>query len=381
MASQKNLGVYIHIPFCVHKCAYCDFYSVTNTDLSEEYINALVEQIESKKAVARGYTVDTVYIGGGTPSILPKEDVERLLTAVRNTFRVDDNAEITIEANPGTLTGGKLAAYKSYGINRLSIGLQSADNRELRALSRIHTREEFENTYMLARMEGFDNINVDIIYALPDQTKERFQKTLDYVISLDPEHISMYGLKIEDGTPFGANPLIKSSLPDEDTQYDMYMSACKKLDEHGFIQYEISNFSKKGRSSHHNIKYWRCNDYMGFGAAAYSFFNGTMYSYKKNIRLFTESVDDENSLLETKEKLSKKEIAMQYVMVGFRLRAGINAADYARRFGESFEEKYKERLEPFIQNKYVIKTSFGYRLTRRGMMISNYILSEILDFQ
>lgn len=378
--AHKNLGIYIHIPFCAKKCAYCDFYSVTNQNLQEEYVLALLDQIESKKIISKQYIVDTVYIGGGTPSILPEEQIGKILGTLRNTFKISDDAEITIEANPGTLDGSKLAAYRAYGINRLSIGLQSANNDELRMLSRIHSKEEFENTYMLSRMEGFDNINIDIMYALPNQKKETFQKTLDYVISLSPEHISMYGLKIEENTPFGRNPLIKKFLPDEDTQYEMYMDSCKKLDDNGYVQYEISNFSKKGLACKHNMKYWTCSDYIGFGPCAYSFADDVIYSYVNDIDRFISCVDDEKALLDSYEKLSLSQIATQYVMVGFRLRAGINTAEYARRFGESFEDKYSEKLEPFIEDKFVIKTSFGYRLSRRGMMISNYILSEILDF-
>ncbi len=382
MASQnKSLGIYIHIPFCARKCAYCDFYSVTNTDSMRDYTLALVSQIRSKKQVAKNRIVDTIYIGGGTPSLLPPVYLEKILETVYDVFNVSDDAEISMEANPGTLDGVKLAAYRAMGINRLSLGLQSADNTELEKLSRIHTREEFENSFMLARMEGFDNINIDLIYALPNQTKASLEATLDYVISMSPEHISFYGLKIEDNTPFGKDPEIKKALPDDDAQYEMYMESCKKLDDHGYIQYEISNFSKQNFACHHNIKYWTCSDYIGFGPAAYSFLGDTIYSYVRDVDRFISCVDDEQALLESKETLDKAQIATQYVMVGFRLRAGINTAEYARRFEENFDEKYGSKLERFLKDKFVIRTANGYRLSRRGMMISNYILSEILDFE
>ena len=346
-----------------------------------DYTLALVSQIRSKKQVAKNRIVDTIYIGGGTPSLLPPVYLEKILETVYDVFNVSDDAEISMEANPGTLDGVKLAAYRAMGINRLSLGLQSADNTELEKLSRIHTREEFENSFMLARMEGFDNINIDLIYALPNQTKASLEATLDYVISMSPEHISFYGLKIEDNTPFGKDPEIKKALPDDDAQYEMYMESCKKLDDHGYIQYEISNFSKQNFACHHNIKYWTCSDYIGFGPAAYSFLGDTIYSYVRDVDRFISCVDDEQALLESKETLDKAQIATQYVMVGFRLRAGINTAEYARRFEENFDEKYGSKLERFLKDKFVIRTANGYRLSRRGMMISNYILSEILDFE
>lgn len=382
MASQnKNLGIYIHIPFCAQKCAYCDFYSVTDTQAMREYTLALTSHIRAKKALGKNRTVDSIYIGGGTPSLLPAAYMEKILETVYDVFNVSDKAEISMEANPGTLDSGKLAAYRAMGINRLSIGLQSAHNDELSMLSRIHTIEEFENSFMLARMEGFDNINVDIIYALPNQTKASLASTLDFVISMAPEHISFYGLKIEENTPFGKNAEIQKALPDEDAQYEMYMDSCKALDEHGYIQYEISNFSKKDCACRHNIKYWTCDDYIGFGPAAYSFYGNSIYSYVKDVERYISCFDDEQAILDSEEKLTAQQIATQYVMLRFRLRAGINTAEYARRFGEDFEEKYGTKLERFLKEKYIIRTTGGYRLSRRGMMISNYILSEILDFE
>ncbi len=380
-AQNKNLGIYIHIPFCAQKCAYCDFYSVTDTQAMREYVLALTSHIRAKKSLGKNYTVDSIYIGGGTPSLLPAVYMEKILETVYDVFNVSDKAEISMEANPGTLDSGKLAAYRAMGINRLSIGLQSAHNDELSMLSRIHTREEFENSFMLARMEGFDNINVDIIYALPNQTKATLASTIDFVISMAPEHISFYGLKIEENTPFGKNTEIQKALPDEDAQYEMYMDSCKTLDEHGYIQYEISNFSKKDCACRHNIKYWTCDDYIGFGPAAYSFYGNSIYSYVKDVERYISCFDDEQAILDSTEKLTAQQIATQYVMLRFRLRAGINTAEYARRFGEDFEEKYSAKMERFLKEKYIIRTTGGYRLSRRGMMISNYILSEILDFE
>ncbi len=377
---MEHLGIYIHIPFCVRKCAYCDFYSVTSTELCSDYIDALVHQIISFRERARGRIVDSVYIGGGTPSLLSGADMEKLLHAVRANFTLAADCEISMEANPGTLDGEKLAAYRDAGVNRLSLGLQSASNEELKKLSRIHTREEFESTFLLARLEGFSNINVDIMYALPDQSEDTLADTISYVISLDPDHVSFYGLKIEPDTPFGRDPMIHDALPTEDTQYFMYLSAARTLESAGLAQYEISNFAKEGKECRHNLKYWHLEDYLSFGPAAYSFFDGEMYSYKKDVEAFLMSPTDREALLDEVSVPSGEEVALQFVMVCFRLSEGIDLEEYRERFHDDFEKRYGERLQPFLERDYVIRTPRGYALTREGMLISNYILSEILAF-
>ena len=268
---MERLGIYIHIPFCIRKCAYCDFYSLEDTGRRGAYVDALVYQIKSFRGVAANSLVDSIYIGGGTPSVLFGEDIQRILAAVRFSFHVSDEAEITIETNPGTLDTSKLSAYREAGINRLSIGLQSADNRELRQLSRIHTREEFESSFLLARLEGFENINVDVMYALPGQSEETLASTIDYVLALEPEHISFYGLKIEPGTPLDGDPQIAAAIPSEDKQYEMYLASAKKLEAAGYMQYEISNFAKLGMECRHNLNVWRGGRLRGFGPSAAGF--------------------------------------------------------------------------------------------------------------
>lgn len=375
---MESLGLYIHIPFCVHKCAYCDFYSLTDTGLVGKYIAALITQIKSFRKKAKKYTVDSVYIGGGTPSSISAEYICDVMLAVKDTFRLSPTAEITIEANPGTLDATKLSVYKSVGINRLSIGLQSADNDELASLSRIHTWEDFEKSFLLARLEGFDNISVDLMYALPGQHRSTLAKTLETVMDLGPEHISLYGLKIEENTPFGRDPDIQNSLPDEEKQYKMYMASAKTLEDHGYMQYEISNFAKPGYECKHNMKYWRCENYLGFGPAAASLFDGVLFNYMKNIALFT---DDPLTplLVESSEILTEREMATQYVMLGMRLTEGVGREVFRERFGLDLDLEYGQKLAPFIEKKLAEKTEYGYRLTRRGMLVSNYILSDILD--
>jgi oxygen-independent coproporphyrinogen-3 oxidase len=246
-------------------------------------------------------------------------------------------------------------------------------------LSRIHTRDEFENTYMLARMEGFTNINIDLIYALPKQTKEKLLDSIDYVISLNPEHISFYGLSIEPNTPFGRNKNIKKLLPSEDEQYEMYMAACKMLDSSGYLQYEISNFAKKEYGCRHNIKYWTGKEYLSFGPSATSFIDSMEYKYLPDIERYISCLKKESEIRETEYMFNKEDLETRFVMTFFRLRAGINEEEYTRRFGINFEQKYGEKMEPYIKAQCIVKTQYGYRLTRRGMLISNYILSDILD--
>ena len=377
---MNSLGIYIHIPFCAKKCAYCDFYSVTDTEKYGAYADALIAQIKSFKQAGKNHVVDSIYIGGGTPSVLAAEDIQRILAALRSSFHVSDEAEITIEANPGTLDVGKLSAYREAGIDRLSMGLQSADDEELKRLSRIHTREEFESSFLLARLEGFENISVEVMYALPGQSKETLAVTLDYVLALEPEHISFYGLKIEPNTPFGNDPEITAAIPGEDLQYEMYLDSAKKLEAAGYLQYEISNFAKLGSECRHNLKYWKCEEYLGFGPGAHSFFGGRMFSYSKDIDRFIAMPEDSRALFDENYAPTEEELATQYVMLGFRLKQGIDIVEYGERFGDDFEARYKARMKPFLLKKYILKTKSGYRLSKRGMLISNYILSEILEF-
>lgn len=382
---EKKLSVYLHIPFCVKKCAYCDFYSICDLSHMEAYVKALIAQIKSFRSHRKSYLVDTIYIGGGTPSLLSGEQMIRILDAVRKTFKVSPDAEITMEANPGTLDTAKLAGYHAAGVNRLSMGLQSADNGELSMLSRIHTKEQFENSFLLARLEGFDNINVDLMYALPNQTKETLLRSLDYVMGLEPEHISFYGLTVEPETPFGQDPELMAKMPDEETQIELYLAAIERMEQKGFLQYEISNFAKPGFECRHNLNFWRSEEYIGFGPAAHSVFKDTHFSYKKEFLYFIEFPTDRDALLDENEVLDENELSKQYVMLAFRLKNGLNVKDYNERFAEDFNEIYFDRLKPFMEKNapdcnepYILKTKNGYRLSRKGMLLSNEILRKIL---
>ena len=377
---MKKLGVYIHVPFCVHKCSYCDFYSVTQLFEAGEYFRALKEQIMSFKSYLKDWTADSVYIGGGTPSCVDPKYIVETMETLKSVIRFVDNPEITIESNPGTLDTFKIKSYLNCGINRLSMGLQSADDDELKMISRIHDKSGFESSYMLARMLGFKNINVDIMYALPGQKEETLMNTIDYVTSLDPEHISFYGLRVEEGTPLASQEELLAKIPDEDVQYNMYIHAAKRLEKAGYTQYEISNFSKKRMMCRHNCRYWKSGDYIGFGPGAASFINGELYSYTKDLYGFISKPTDYFSNVEKSEKLTLDQQATQYIMLGLRLARGVEAKEYKLRFGRDLEEDYGEIIQKYIDLKYAKRTDKGFRLTRAGLLVSNTILSDILDF-
>ncbi len=400
--AKRPLGLYIHIPFCHAKCAYCDFYSQSGAgdELMQRYVDSLLLQMEDYSAAAKGYTVDTVFIGGGTPTALPIKAMSDLLSGIARNFNLKKDAEFTMEANPATVSPAALSKYRKLGVNRLSIGLQSANADELSALSRIHTREDFEASYKAARRAGFDNISVDLMYGIPLQTADSFSRTLDYVTALEPEHISVYGLKIEEGTPFARvrDTLI---LPDEDTEADMYLDCIRYLTVKGFRHYEISNFARPGYECRHNLKYWNCDEYLGLGCAAHSYFGGMRFSMKRDLMLFIDAMeaditngsmlgDDGITLAEEQIRnaapidelytVAPAERIGEYIMLRLRLTGGISAAEFEARFGMNFDAVYGRRLQIYIDNGFMTYNGDRYAFTPKGMYVSNYILSNILDF-
>ena len=378
---MKTLGLYIHIPFCRKKCNYCDFYSLP-TDSSKKissYVSALCSHITRESALYRDYTVDTVFFGGGTPSLLSNDDFSEIFKALRESFRLAADAEISIEANPGTLDFDKLKLLRSLGVNRLSIGLQSSSDSELLLLGRIHTLKDFEICFDTARSLGFDNISVDVMYALPKQSKSDFIKTLNYVIKKAPEHISSYCLKIEDGTPF-SRLLLDSDLPSEDVQYEMYLDMCELLEKNGYKQYEISNFAKSGKRCRHNMKYWLSEEYVSFGPGAHSFFDFKRYSYEKNLHSYTDAISKGESpkkLIEDQAEMSQKDREDEYVMLRMRLCDGASASEFYSLFGKSIVNSYPE-IERFIKTGHIEFKDGTYRFTKEGFFVSSYILSSIL---
>lgn len=377
---MKKLGLYIHIPFCIKKCAYCDFYSLCHTKAKEEqYINALCKHIEWEAPLYKDYEFDTVFLGGGTPSVLSVSSFNTLVNTIKKHLNLTQGGEFTVEANPGTLTREKLVAYKNAGVNRLSVGLQSTNDSELAALGRIHTLDTFKESYYLARECGFDNISIDVMYGLPNQKTEDFLKTLDHVCDFSPEHISAYCLKIEDNTPFGRqrNTL---ALPSDEEEYQMYISLCEILEKRGYKQYEISNFAKDNYRSRHNLKYWLSHEYISFGPSSHSYYNGIRYSYPNDIDSYIEQAMHSIPVRESEELLEpslKMEQMDEYVMLKLRLVDGISETDFKSLFCADFIKEYPN-IEKYVKSGHVSHQNGVFHFTPKGFFVSNFILTEIL---
>ena len=374
---MKPLGLYIHIPFCRSKCLYCDFCSFPhqNEEKMTEYVGALCRDLQRYAPLCRDYTVDTVFLGGGTPTALPAYLLEELMGEIYKNYNVSADAEITAECNPVTGERELFARMRAAGINRLSIGLQSAHEKELKALGRLHTFETFAACFADARAAGFDNISVDVMSGIPYQTPESRRKTLQKILALGPEHISSYDLIIEEGTPF-YKKRDTLPLPDEDATRKMYLEGIEILSESGYTQYEISNFARAGYESRHNLKYWNCDEYLGIGVAAHSDFGGARFGNSREIEAYIAGRD----ITEEREIPNKNERINEYVMLRFRLCEGVDVALFKNRFGVSFEGMYGKKLEPFIKSGLVRREGDRYFLTPEGMLVSNTILSDILDF-
>lgn len=380
---KEKLGIYIHIPFCKSKCGYCDFCSHPPIKgESERYLNALMLNMQDFAGAAEGYTVDTVFIGGGTPTLLTPKQMKALVACLRASFKVEKDAEFTVEANPGTVDKSYLRALASMGVNRISFGLQSADDRELAALGRIHTREEFLQSYKAARAAGFRNINVDLMYGIPHQSAESFANTLSFVRQLAPEHISVYGLKIEEGTPF-YEKRDSLPLPDEETEYKMYRAAHTTLGTDGYKHYEISNYARPGFESRHNKRYWLDEKYLGFGVSAHSYFENQRYAYTEDMEAYMQEMEHPNNMADILSECTDIDVFTQeteYVMLRMRLFDGVNLDEYRRTFGRDFAAKYGDKLHRYIDGGFVTLDARRCAFTVKGMYVSNYILSEMLDF-
>ena len=371
-----SLGIYIHIPFCIKKCNYCDFCSFPNADgsLASAYADELIRRIEDfSKGNGKRY-VNTVYFGGGTPTLMPAEDFERIFDALGECFEIAKDSEITVECNPASIDENGLRRLREIGINRLSIGLQSAIERELVLLGRAHTLDDFCDTFFEARRAGFDNISVDLMYGIPEQTAQSLEKTLDRVVELNPEHISAYGLKIEEGTAFYRNR-DRLSLPDDDECAELYTLCCRYLSERGYDRYEISNFARAGRESKHNLKYWCLDDYVGFGVAAHSCFAGARFGNSRDIDAFLRG---EDISLEW-QKISESDFATEYVMLGLRLASGIDVQEFYAATKKDFKQEYP-MTDMLIKNGFMREESGRIAFTTKGFLVSNTILSQMLSF-
>ena len=370
---QSELELYLHIPFCVKKCAYCDFLSVpADKAVQLCYVEALKGEIYQQKTLGLNRRVTSIFIGGGTPSILDGGQMAQLLEAVHDSFPVETDAEITVECNPGTLTADKLSCYRQQGVNRLSIGLQSADNEELRLLGRIHTYEEFLQSYTLAREMGFENINVDLMSALPGQTKESWQQTLREVLSLKPEHISAYSLIIEEGTPFyhrfGPGAGEERLLPDEDTERQMYYDTKDILKAEGYERYEISNYARQGFACRHNLGYWERREYLGLGLGASSLKEGVRYRNHRKLSAYLSGDYGHEDI----QRLTRQEELEETMFLGLRKTEGVLLT-------EELLKVYKGVFERLEQQELLIRENGRVRLTELGIDVSNYALAEFLQ--
>ena len=379
------MELYIHIPFCVRKCAYCDFLSApADQDTMGHYMECLEKQLVRQAASFQKKEIDTVFIGGGTPTILRIEQLSRLLAAVRERFVLAAGAEITVEANPGTIMAGKARALADGGVNRVSLGLQSASERELRLLGRIHTYDDFLRSYGLVREAGIRNVNVDLMSALPGQTIASYEKTLHQVLSLHPEHISAYSLIIEEGTPFyeqyredeklrdaGEEPHV---LPSEESERAMYELTGALLADYGYARYEISNYAKAGFACRHNIGYWTGEEYLGLGLGASSYIEGTRFCNTSDLRTYL----GEDFTPREVQKLSKNDRMAEFFYLGLRMTAGVAKAEFVRRFGLGAETVYGDVLKELTAQELLDDTGTHYRLTPYGRDVSNQVLYRFL---
>ena len=372
---NSPMEIYIHIPFCIRKCDYCDFLSgPSGAKEQADYVQALLREIQAVEE-GEGRSVSSIFIGGGTPSVLDERLLGDILREIRNRFKMKEGAEITIEVNPGTANIGKLQAYREMGINRLSIGLQSPEDRELKILGRIHNYGQFLETYQEARTVGFDNINIDLMSAIPDQTYEGWVKNLRTVAELEPEHISAYSLIVEEGTPFAARKL---NLPDEDTEYNMYEATAQILKEYGFEQYEISNYARKGRECRHNVGYWTRQDYLGLGLGASSLYGKERFANTADMKKYLENSRNPEKIREKEPSLTREDEMAEFMFLGLRMTKGISKADFQRCFGCTIESVYGEVLEKYESMELLLEKDGRIFLSREGIHVSNSIMAEFL---
>ena len=365
---MKNIGLYLHIPFCKSKCPYCDFYSFSGKDTQkDEYTKILKEKILSSISTLQSKG-DTLYIGGGTPSVLGAENLKTLVDTCKKDFLTDD-AEITVECNPHGLNEDFFKTLYDCGVNRISMGLQSAVDNERRILGRLSDRKQVENTVRMAQNVGFENITLDVMLGVPNQTEKSLNETLDFCIFLGVPHISAYMLKLEENTHFYKYQH-KYNFPDDDLTADLYLQMCEKLEENGIMQYEISNFAKQGFESRHNLKYWHCDEYLGLGPSAHSFLNGKRFYYDRDFESFMNG----NSPIQDGFGGDFTE----YAMLNLRLVEGLNENKVFEHFGHSIPKEIYEKSQVFIDNGYMIADENSLKLTRKGFLLSNSILSEIL---
>lgn len=381
---MKELAIYIHIPFCVQKCRYCDFLSGSeHFDKIENYIEMLIKEMNQYRDLVKDYNIRSVFLGGGTPSILSVVQIRRIVNALWDLIgdRMIPNAEVTIESNPGTLTGEKLKTYLELGINRISMGLQSTHDEELKELGRIHTYKEFLEGYRLARDVGFQNINIDLMSGLPNQTLEKWETTLQRIIELKPEHISAYSLIIEEGTKFYetyGNEEGEKCLPGEELDRMMYQKTREILKEAGYERYEISNYAKSGYESRHNCAYWTGIDYLGLGLGASSFLNDKRYHNEENMTYYIQKLDENKLVRNLDEELFQKNKMEEFMILGLRMMQGVEKQKFKKQFGQNIEQVYAPVLTKLKELDMLREIDGRIFLSDQGIDVSNEIFTMFL---
>lgn len=383
MNIHKTLGVYVHIPFCRSKCEYCDFYSLGGSRdrrLVDNYMQALAVHFKETGARATDYVVDTVYFGGGTPSFFGADNLRRIFAELLHRFRVDKDAEITFEANPDSVNPTLLRKLRAEGFNRMSLGVQSDSDDMLKKLGRPHNYEQARQAVLNARDAGFDNISVDLMYGLPSQSQEQWEATLRHVLLLKPEHVSCYGLKVEENTPLYSYAE-QANLPDDDEQAEMYLKAVAVLEQEGFRQYEISNFSKPGYESRHNLKYWLGGEYIGFGPSAASDFAGKRFTIRPDIETYVRGLLRQDvPILSECESVPDRERAGEYVMLRLRTTRGINADEYEKRYLMPFAPLQRV-IDKLAEQGLFRQQNERWVLTPKGFLLSNQIIGMLQTAQ
>ena len=378
---DKRIGVYIHIPFCASKCGYCDFCSVPGREkLMPLYQDAVLIQLQEALPRMKDYFMDSVYFGGGTPSYYGHKRLIEILRELKLTNRLLKDSEITVECNPDSVRRRDLQELHREGVNRISLGAQCANDELLRLIGRRHTWHQVELAVQRSRQAGIRNISLDLIYGLPSQTREDWADTLQRALSLKPAHISCYGLRLEEGTPMFDAYKDSPLLPSDDDQADMYLYAVDLLERQGYHQYEISNFSRSGYESRHNLKYWRLGDYIGFGASAHSNIGTLRYSYVRNVRQYISGVLEDKSIIDEKEELTGFDRASEYLMLGMRTTWGISREEYMEVYRSSFD-RLEETLKVFEQNGWTETADGRWRFTPGGFLLSNVLIGILLESQ
>ena len=377
-----KLGLYLHFPFCISKCPYCDFnsYPIKEDSQISSYISALYQEIMAYSQKFSKSNIKTIYLGGGTPTILSGVKIYNILEFCKDKFNIDKNAEITIEANPGTLDGEKIKLLMRSGINRLSLGAQSFDNLFLKKLGRIHNVQDIIDSYLLARATGFNNINLDIMFALPGQTTENFQADLKKALSLKPDHLSLYNLTINPGTEYYENHKKNNlSLPSEDEEFDMYDWAIKFLKKNNFEHYEIANFAQPHKRSLHNLIYWKNQPYLGIGAGAYSFIRGYRYMNYKEPEKYIKEVTNNKLPIDHGEKLSLRKRMIETTILGLRTKEGVSFKEYKTRFGVTLDDIFSKQMDKLVNLGLLKKDDRKIKLTDKGIFLANTVFREFVD--